>query len=255
MKNVLIILTLLFTSHFFNDLQAQAKIGLVSTTGGDKIDIGKGGYFNKIHLHYFKALSKDDCETNITLIGKVEVVDIPELVSNQHPNKFAIKNRGKKYRRSTSTSSSHSASSSLSAGENAPAYARYNIPATTVKGSMITFDNSEQESLTKFGSRFYIIFTFKDKDNCTRNSEQPIDLNPQEGTYETLKLYVNTSANEVRLATNGELTGAVLAGINEYFTVKGNLNAPANVEVGEIRLKILRKKKNMSPGNFESNGG
>ncbi len=252
MKNVLIILTLLFATHFFNDLQAQAKIGLVNTTGGDGIN--EGDIVHKLHLHYFKALSKDDCEKAITLTGKIQIVDIPEVGSTPTPpNQFGVKNRGKKYGKSTSTNSSHSASSTLSAGDNDTPYTLYNIPPTT--GSNITFDNSEQEHLTKFGSRFYVIFTFEDKDKCTRNGKQPIDLNPEIEAYETLKLYVNTSKDEVRLATNGELTGAVLAGINEYFVVKGNLKAPPNVEVGEIRLKILRKNKNPGPGNFKGNGG
>ena len=76
MKNVLIILTLFLTTHFFNDLQAQAKIGLVNTTGdGAIIDDDE---INKLHLQHFKALSRDDCESAITLTGKIEIVSIPE---------------------------------------------------------------------------------------------------------------------------------------------------------------------------------
>lgn len=253
MKNILIIFTLLFATHIFNNLQAQVKIDLVNTTGGDGIN--EGDIVHKIHLSYFKALSKDDCEKTMTLQGTIEVIDIPETGTNTTSNQLGTSNFQKKHLSTKSRSrsqTSQSSSNTLSAGNTDKAYTKYSIPPTT--GSTINFDNTEQQHLTKFGSRFYILFTFEDKDRCTR-SNQPIDLNPDNEEYETLRLYVNTSTQEVRLATNGELTGTVVGGINEYFTLQGNLNAPANVEVGEIRMKITRKNKNEGPGNVKSNGG
>ncbi|MGB1242544.1 MAG: hypothetical protein ACPG49_08485, partial [Chitinophagales bacterium] len=90
---------------------------------------------------------------------------------------------------------------------------------------------------------------------CTQNGRQPIDLNPTAAVYESLKLYANFDTGEVRLANNDELTGIAVGETNKYFTIGGNPNLVPNVEAGEIRIKISRKKNFNGPGNLENNGG
>lgn len=250
MKNVLIILTLLFTTHFFNDLQAQAKVGLVNTTGdGTIIDDDE---INKLHLQHFKALSRDDCEKAITLVGTIEIIDIPEpweTPSSQAKTKASSKR--KQANRGRSKSPNAGAFTSEKTQDEAH-YRKYSFPPT--KGNTVTFNTSDIEPLDIFSNQFFVVFTFQDIDRCTRNGKQPVDLQPQGGIYESLKLYVNYDEGKIRLANDGKLTGTIVGETNKYFTVGGNPNLVPNVEAGEIRLKISKTKKNNGPGSL-SNGG
>ncbi|MGB1242862.1 MAG: hypothetical protein ACPG49_10095, partial [Chitinophagales bacterium] len=155
MKNILIILTLFLTTHFFNNLQAQAKIDLVNTTGGDGINDDKT-VTSRLHMQFFKALSRDDCESAITLTGKIEIVSIPESWvsgTNKGKSKTSFGRKGGNSRRSQPKSPQ--SLTSKSSGED-EAYHLYEVPPVT--GNSLTFDTSEMKTLDVFGRRFFVIF-------------------------------------------------------------------------------------------------
>ncbi|MEZ4886228.1 MAG: hypothetical protein R3E32_15950 [Chitinophagales bacterium] len=251
MKNWLFILITLFTIPFFNDLQAsgEAKITLVSTSSNSGAIIGNEK--TALHLHSFNAISADDCEKEITLTGTIEIVDILEASQQlSRQTQFITKKQGQ--RRSNHSSGGSNTLTNKTPG-NDDEYRKYEIEP--IVGNTTNFDTKIEDGLIRFGDKYYLIFTFQDLDRCERNGSDVIDLNPQTDIAQTLKLHVDKTKGEVRLVKADNSLGAVVGGINSYFTVQGNNKNSPNVETGSIRLKISSIPTNNNLNNLKSNGG
>lgn len=250
MKNVLIILALLFTTHFFNNnnLQAQAQIGLVNTTGDNGNIIGNEDI--RLRLINYQTLSQDDCEKETTLTGTIKIIDILDNPNSSLTGPTSFKARKSRRRGHTSSSNTLNGPNSLTTGtgggNNENLTHTYPIPP--VNGNTLSFDNSNLKSLVRFGDKFYIEFTFNDIDrNCENNGIDPIDINPNKDSFKSVKLFVNLKTKQVRLVNNDNTLGAVIGNPFTPFTVQGNppskySKMKIHTEVGKLKMMFYIKK-------------
>ncbi len=260
MRNKLLILVCYLLSILFfnsNETYAQATIVAGSAVAA-KGEIGTN-HSVKLSLSYFKALSKDDCESEMTLSGTLEIIDIEKPKTGQRLSSLQIKSNKKKTSRGIS-SNSHSSNGPGSFSSNPEGegynYQSYSIPPTILKGGQLSFNNSAMKDLIRFGDQFYILFKLEDIDRrCGRagSGKDPIDVNPNPKVNQSLKLLVDMKANTIRVVA-GDKVGQVVGSLNQFFTVKGNIGSKGSAEVGELRLRVVRKKINGSkgPGSFKS---
>lgn len=232
---------------FFNSNSAYAQATIVAGSAvSAKGEIGTN-HSLKLYLSHFKALSKDDCETEMTLSGTIEIIDIDEAQASS--SSLQIKS-GKTTRGSTSN---RPGSFSSTKGYN---YQSYSIPPTTLKDGQLSFNNSAMKDLIRFGGQFYILFQLEDTDlKCGRagNGHDPIDVNPNSKISQSLKLLVNTETQTIRVVT-GDKAGSVVGQLNQFFTIKGNIESKENTEVGELKLRVVKKNINgiKGMGKFKS---
>ncbi|MGB0930427.1 MAG: hypothetical protein ACPGVB_06610 [Chitinophagales bacterium] len=247
MKNIIIILTLLFTTHFFSDLQAQAKIGLVNTTGEDDIS-GDGNKDVRLRIMHYKSLSKDDCEKEITLTGTLKIIDIPDDSNGSISNISAFQAKKGRTKGGTSNSSGGSPNSfTIGTGKNDENLTHtYTIPPTN--GNMLTFDNTDLKSLIQFGEKFYIVITLKDIDRaCKKTGIDPIDINPNKNSFKIVKLFVNLKTNKVRVVNSSGKLGMLIGNPFKPFTIQGNPTSKyektkVHREIGALKMMFYIKK-------------
>jgi len=254
MKNWLILITLCILP-FFNSIEAgKAKITLVSTTtNGDIIEDPKS-FKTKIHLDSFRAFSRDDCEEEMTLKGTVEIVDILEpwqQFSGQSKNGGRFRNR---IFGNSSKNSQKTFGNKGSKGFYKTPYRKFSIDPTI--GNMTTFNSTLEDNakMWEFGNTFYLVFKLQDVDNCGRGESDMIDINPEIGNYESLKLHVDINKKEIRLVKGDDALGEVVGVLNQYFTVQGK-DALPNVELGGLKLKVSRTKSMGGINTIKGNGG
>ncbi|MGB1242863.1 MAG: hypothetical protein ACPG49_10100 [Chitinophagales bacterium] len=247
MKNIIIILTLFFTTHLFSDLQAQAKIGLVNTTGEDDIS-GDANKDVRLRIMHYKNLSQDDCEKEITLTGTLKIIGIPNDSNGSISDLSSSQaKKGRTKRRSSNSLGSSPNSLTIGTGNNDENLTHtYKIPP--INGNILTFDNTNLKSLIQFGEKFYIVITLKDIDRgCKKTDRDPIDINPNKNSFKRVKLFVNLKTNKVRVVNASGKLGMLIGNPFKPFTIQGNPTSKykkmkTHREVGELKMMLYLKK-------------